>query len=125
MKDQRVAYYRGVLDALLESLDATVRISRWKDADGVPDPLQQSAAKLVERLGAANRLASCKVVGVSRVVTSLTGISSAIQHLDAAYVQYRHRIDEMPTERDEAAVALDTEISGVKAEARRLTSIPE
>jgi hypothetical protein len=31
----------------------------------------------------------------------------------------------MPTERDEAAVALDTEISGVKAEARRLTSIPE
>jgi hypothetical protein len=43
-------------------------------------------------------------------------MSDAIKRLDAAYVQYRHRIDAKPAERDDAVVALDVEIGNVKAE---------
>lgn len=116
MKDQRIAYFRGALEALVESLDATARLSRWGSAESTPEPLQKSAAKLGERLGAANRLASGNFVGGSQMVVSLTGMSGAIRRLDAAYVQYRYRIDSRPAERDEAAVALDAEIESVKAE---------
>src|SRR3954470_17790723 len=119
MKDQRIAYVRGALEALVESLDATARISRWEGTESAPEPLRQSAAKLTERLGVANRLASGKFVGATQVVASLTGMSGAIRRLDSAYVQYRHRIDAKPTERDEAAVALDAEIGSVKAEVER------
>ncbi len=116
MNDQRIAYFRRALESLVESLDATARLSRWDSAETAPEPLQQSAAKLGERLGAANRLAAGKFVGASQVVASLTGMSGAIRRLDSAYVQYRHRIDSRPAERDEAAVALDAEIGNVKAE---------
>jgi hypothetical protein len=119
MKDQRLAYFRGALDALVDSLDATARISRWDSGESAPEPLQKSAAKLGERLGAANRLAAGKFVGAPVVVAGLTGMSGAIQRLDAAYVQYRRRIDAKPAERDEAAIALDAEIGNVKAEAER------
>jgi hypothetical protein len=119
MNDQRIVYFRKALQALLESLDATARISRWDSTESAPEPLQQSAAKLGERLGAANRLASGKFVGAPQVVASLTGMSGAIRRLDAAYVQYRYRIDAKPTEMDDAAVALDAEIGSVKEEAER------
>jgi hypothetical protein len=115
MNDQRVAYFRKALDSLVESLDATARLSRWDSTESAPEPLQQSAAKLGERLGAANRLAAGKFVGATQVVASLTGMSGAIRRLDAAYVQYRHRIEAKPTEKEEAAVALDAEIGNVKA----------
>ncbi len=121
MNDQRVAYFRKALETLVDSLDATARLSRWDGTDSAPEPLQESAAKLGERLGAANRLAAGKFVGAAQVVASLNGVSGAIKRLDAAYVQYRHRIDSKPTERDEAAVALDAEIGSVKAEAERWT----
>jgi hypothetical protein len=116
MKDQRIAHFRGALEALVESLDATARLSRWDGGETAPEPLQQSAAKLGERLGAANRLASCKFLGAAQVVALLTGMSGAIRRLDAAYVQYRYRIDSKPAEREEAAVALDAEIGSVRTE---------
>jgi len=119
MNDQRIVYFRKALQALLESLDATARISRWDGTESAPEPLQQSAAQLGERLGVANRLASGKFVGAQQVVASLNGMSEAIRRLDAAYVQYRYRIDAKPTEADEAAVALDAEIGSVKEEAER------
>jgi hypothetical protein len=119
MNDQRIVYFRKALQALLESLDATARISRWDSTESAPEPLQQSAAQLGERLGVANRLASGKFVGAPQVVASLTGMSGAIRRLDAAYVQYRYRIDSKPAEVDEAAVALDAEIGSVKEEAER------
>jgi hypothetical protein len=117
MNDQRISYFRGALEALVESLDATARLSRWDSNESAPEPLRQSAAKLGERLGAANRLASGKFTGASQVVASLSGMSGAIKRLDAAYVQYRSRLESKPAERDEAAVALDEEIGSVKAEA--------
>jgi hypothetical protein len=116
MNDQRIAYFRKALEALVDSLDATARLSRWDSSESAPEPLQESAAKLGERLGAANRLAGGKFVGATQVVASLTGMSDAIKRLDAAYVQYRHRIDAKPAERDDAVVALDGEIGNVKAE---------
>jgi hypothetical protein len=117
MNDQRIASFRRALEALVESLDATARLSRWDSAETAPEPLEQSAAKLKERLIAANRLASDKFSGATPVVTLLTGMSAAIKRLDEAYVQYRDRVDSKPTELEEAAVALDAEIGSVKAEA--------
>jgi hypothetical protein len=105
------------LEALVESLDATSRLSRWDTGESVPEPLHQSAAKLGERLGTANRLASGKFVGTTQVVASLSGMSGAMKRLDAAYVQYRARIESKPAERSEAAAFLDAEIGSVKAEA--------
>jgi hypothetical protein len=119
MNDQRVASFRKALEALVESLDATARLSRWNSGESAPEPLEQSAAKLTERLSAANRLTSDKFVGAPPVVNLLTGMSAAIKRLDEAYGQYRFRIDSKPAELEEAAVALDAEIGSVKEEAER------
>jgi hypothetical protein len=116
MKDQRVPYFRQAIESLMDSLDATARLSRWDATEPAPEPLRQSAAKLGERLGVANRLASGKFVGPVQVVASLTMMSGAIKRLDAAYVDYRSRIEMKPAERDEAAVALDAELGSVKEE---------
>jgi len=115
MNDQRITYLRRALEALVDSLDATARLSRWDSAESAPEPLQESASKLGERLGAANRLAGGNFAGATQVVASLNGMSDAIKRLDAAYVQYRDRIDAKPGERDDAVVALDAEIGSVKA----------
>jgi hypothetical protein len=120
MNDQRVASCRRALEALVESLDATARLSRWTEGESAPEPLEQSAAKLAERLREANRLASDKFVGAPPVVTMLTGMSAAIKRLGDAYIQYRARIDAKPAELEEAAVALDAEIGNVKAEVQGL-----
>jgi hypothetical protein len=119
MNDQRIASFRKALEALVESLDATARLSRWDGTESAPEPLEQSAAKLPERLRAANQLAADKFSGAPPVVNLLTGMSAAIKRLDEAYIQYRHRIDAQPAELEQAAVALDAEIGSVKAEAER------
>lgn len=120
-KDPRIVYFRGALEALVESLDATVRIARWR-ADGgetIPEPLRESAAQLVDRLGTANRLASGKFVGSPAVVASSDAIGAAIRDLDAAFVAYRRRSDAGPEERNEAANALDAEVGRIKGDAHR------
>lgn len=119
MRDVRVAHFRTALDALAESLDATARICRWEGADPVPEPLHQSAAKLLNRLNAANRLATGHLAGPPDVVATLTRIRCAIQRLDAAYVEYRHRTTGTPSENVQAAAALDEEICGARTDARR------
>lgn len=43
-------------------------------------------------------------------------MSRGIKGLDAAYVQYRHRVKAKPSEREAASVALDEELGGVRAE---------
>ena len=117
MNDQRITSLRRALEALVDSLDATARLSRWDSGESAPEPLQESAAKLSDRLGAANRLAGGNFAGATQVVASLNGMSDAIKRLDAAYVQYRDRVDAQPGERDDAIVALDAEIGNVKAQA--------
>ena len=120
MKDQRVPFLRQTLQALLESLDATARLSRWDSAETAPEPLRESAAKLGERLTAANRVSSSNFAGASQVVASLVGMKEAIQRLDAAYVQYRSRIDSKPGEQADAAMALDAEIGSVRGQLESL-----
>lgn len=115
MNDQRVAAFRKVLTALLESLDATVRVARWTESEAIPAPLQTSASKLLDHLGAANRFAADRYLGAPPVVACLTAMSAATKVLDLAYVEFRRHIEGQKDELDGAAMALDHEIDGVKA----------
>ena len=119
MKDQRLTFFRNTFEALVESLDATVRLARWNSTEAVPDPLRQSATQLLDRLGTANRLATGKFQGSPTVVASMTAIAAAIARLDAAFVQYRKITETAPAQKDEAANQLDSEIGNVKADAEK------
>jgi hypothetical protein len=119
-KDPRIVTFRGALESLIESLDATVRIARWASGgEPVPEPLRHSAAQLEERLGSANRLAGGKFVGAPAVVATSSAIREAVQQLDAAFVSYRGRADADPGQRDEAAIELDAEVGRIKLDAHR------
>ncbi len=111
MKDRRVAYVRGVLGELVESLDATLRIERWEGDEAIPGALRASADLLSERLGKANRLAADRFVGSPIAVRAISELGTAINRLDRAFVAYRSA-----AERTEGAVALDAEIARVRAE---------
>jgi hypothetical protein len=115
MNDQRVAAFRKVLNSLVESLDATVRVARWPGPEAVPTPLQNSASKLLEHLGSANRFASDRYLGSPPVVACMSAMSAATKVLDGAYVEYRRHLEGSHEEVDRAAMALDHEIDGVKA----------
>jgi len=121
--DSRIVTFRGALESLLESLDATVRIARWQEGDGepVPEALQQSAVQLQVRLGSATRLAAGKFAGTAAVVEKSDAIKEAVRDLDAAFVAYRKRLDGAPRPggRNEAALDLDAVVGRVKHDAHR------
>lgn len=117
MKDARVTIFRRTLEGLIESLDATARLTTWTSADGAPEPLQESASHLVTRLGTADRLASGNFKGSPADVARVNAMLGAMQRLDAAYVAYRHRLQGSPSERSDAATALHAEIDEVRADA--------
>ena len=108
--DSRIAIFRRALDGLIDSLDATVRVERSVGAEGAPEPLKATAAQLLTRLGAANRLAAGRFSGSIADAARVQAIAAAVRRLDAAYVVYCQGRD-----RDLAAVTLDTEILEVKA----------
>jgi hypothetical protein len=119
-KDPRIVTFRGALESLIESLDATVRIARWGPAgEPIPEPLRRGAAQLQERLGSANRLAGGKFVGAPAVVATSDAIREAVQELDAAFVAYRKRAEGDRGQRDEAAIELDAEVGRIKLDAHR------
>jgi hypothetical protein len=111
MKDQRLRVFRGAIDALVESLDALVRVSRWTEADPPPDPLRVAASKLVDRLGAANRLSSGTFLGSPADANKVTAMCAAMKRLDGAYVAYRKRVASAPEQVVDAAAALELEIA--------------
>ena len=115
MNDQRVAAFRKALTSLVESLDATVRVARWPAPEAIPAPLEDSAAKLLDHLGSANRFAADRYLGPPPVVVCMTAMSAATKILDAAYVEYRRHLSGSNEEQLEAATALDHEIDAVKA----------
>ena len=119
--DPRIVTFRGALESLIESLDATVRIARWPSGDGepIPEPLQRSAAQLQDRLGSATRLAAGRFVGAPAMVNTSDAIKEAVQELDAAFLAYRKRLEGAPSDRDEAAIVLDGVVGRVKLEAHR------
>jgi hypothetical protein len=107
-----------VLESLIESLDATVRIARWEpEGEPIPEPLRQSAAQLQSRLGSANRLAAGRFIGAPDVVATSDALKEAVQDLDAAFVAYRKR--SQGGQREEAVIDLDGELGRVKLDAHR------
>ncbi|MCL2448241.1 MAG: hypothetical protein FWD17_04785 [Polyangiaceae bacterium] len=119
-KDPRIVTFRGALESLIESLDATVRIARWEPSgEPIPEPLRHSAEQLQERLGSANRLAAGRFVGAPAVVATSDAIKEAVRDLDAAFVAYRKRADGAVSQRDEAANELDGELGRIKLQAHR------
>ena len=118
-RDARLIQFRAVLDALIESLDASVRLTRWNEDESKPDALERSAALLLDRLGSANRLAAGRFVGAPAFVTTSTAIGEAIQALDRAYVEFLRSGGKGPSALEEAAGALDAEIGRIKLDAEK------
>lgn len=119
MKDRRVVVLRGALDALLESLDATLRTSSWPGSEAVPEPLQRASALLLDRLGTANRLAHGKFTGPSIVVAALDSICSAIRRLDGAFVEYRKSSSGNDPQKEAGATTLRNELESVRSESSK------
>jgi hypothetical protein len=115
MKDQRLNVFRSAVDGVIESLDALVRVSRWTEAEPPPEPLRTAVAKLVDRLGAADRLSSGAFLGSPTDVNKVTAMCTAMKKLDAAYVSYRKRIQSTPDQTVDAASALEAEIAETTA----------
>ncbi len=116
MKDQRLKVFKTALDALVESLDAQVRVARWSDtAEPPPEPLRIAASKLTERLGAADRLASGTFVGSPVDTTRVNAICATMKRLDVAYVAYRKRLEGKPEQLGDAASALELDIAEATA----------
>src|SRR5258708_39856727 len=111
MKDHRLRVFRGASGSLVESLDTLVRVSRWTEADLPPAPLRVAVAKLVDRLGAANRLSSGTFLGSPSDANKVSAMCTAMKRLDAAYVAYRKRATSSPEQIVDAAAALELEIS--------------
>jgi hypothetical protein len=116
MKDQRLQVFRAAVEGLMESLEAYVRVSRWKDAGKPPEPLATAAAKLVDRLGAADRLSSGTFVGTATDANKVTAMCAAMKRLDAAYVAYRQRLEWTPDQETIACATLEAEIGEVRTE---------
>jgi hypothetical protein len=117
-KDPRIVTFRGALESLIESLDATVRIARWEaGGEPIPEPLRDSAARLQDRLGSANRLAAGRFVGAPAVVATSDAIKEAVRALDAVWVAYRKRAE--AGQREEAVNDLDSEVGRIKLDAHR------
>jgi|SRR5580704_14743255 hypothetical protein len=114
MKDQRLKVFRSAIDGLLESLEAFVRVSRWTEPGSPPEPLSVAAAKLVDRLGVADRLSSGKFLGTPSDSNKVTAMCTAMRRLDAAYVAYRQRTERSSEGADTAAATLEAEIGEVR-----------
>ena len=116
MKDTRVALFTQALDGLIESLEATIRVTEWAGNETLPEPLSEAARHLVQRLGTAGRLASSVFVGSPTDVARVTALCAQMRRLDTAYVTYRQHL-ETPSLRPGAAMTLTQEIDAVRASA--------
>jgi hypothetical protein len=114
MKDQRIPALRRALDALLESLEATLRVRSWGGSDEIPEPLRKTAGRLVERLGTADRLSGFTPRSTALDAERVQAMSAAIRRLDAAYVAFRHAVERAPTSAESALASLREEVDGVK-----------
>ena len=115
MKDERVAFIKKALDSLIESLDATVRVHRWSEVEAIPEPLKEASSRLLDRLGAADRLSSSTFVGSPTDVARVKAIFASMVRLDAAYVAYRQECEAMPSHQEDAARTLIDEIDAVRS----------
>jgi hypothetical protein len=116
MKDERVKVFRRALQELIESLDAMVRVRRWAGPEAAPEPLQESASRLLGRLGTAGRLAAGTFNGSPADALQVEAMCSAMRRLDAAYVAYRQAQN---GDHEASAMTLNGHIEDVTAEAAR------
>ena len=107
MKDYRVKEFRTTLDALRESLDALVRVTRWSGNDDAPEPLRVAVSRLESRLAAANRLVGGAFAGSPADTAKVSALCAAMRRLDAAYVAFRERVD---ADAGDAASTLENEV---------------
>src|SRR5690349_5162394 len=115
MKDRRLEVFRTAVFSLMESLDAVVRLSRWGEAEPPPEPLVAAEGKLLERLGAAERLSSAKFNGSPADAGRVTVLCAAMKRLDAAYLTYRKTVESSRENSEDAAALLEIEIAGTTA----------
>lgn len=115
MKDHRLQVFRAAVDGLIESLEAVIRLSRWDDGEPRPKPLVDSAAKLLDRLGAADRLSSSRFNGSATEVKKVSAACLVLKRLDAAYLAYRQQIDGGIAGTADAVAALETELANASA----------
>lgn len=116
MKDQRIPALRRALDALLESLEATLRVKSWTGADQVPEPLRNAAGRLVERLGTADKAAAFTPNSSPLDAERVHAMGAAVKRLDAAYVAFHQAMERAPESAAAAMSALREEIDVVKGE---------
>jgi hypothetical protein len=114
MKDNRLKAFQTAIEALLESLDAYVRVGRWRESGDLPEPLRTAAAKLNDRLATAERVASGVFVGTPADSNKVTAMCSAMKRLDAAYMSCRRQVERDPVEAAIAWAALESEIGEVR-----------
>jgi hypothetical protein len=119
MRDERPKVFRAALDGVIESLDAHVRIARWTDsADVPPEPLRAAAARLVERLGVADRISSKAFTGSPADTTRVNAICATLKRLDATYVAYRKQVEREPDQKAAAVAVLEADIAEAVAALR-------
>jgi hypothetical protein len=114
MKDQRIPALRRALDALLESIEATLRVKSWAGSDEIPEPLRNTAERLIERLGTADRLSSFTPRSGALEAERVQAMSAAIRRIDAAYVAFREALERAPASAESALASLREEIDIVK-----------
>lgn len=108
MKDKRILVFRKALEELVDSLDATLRVASWDAAEQVPEPLKDSASRLVARLGTANRLATGIFSGTVADKARVIALTDAMRRLESAYLGYRSK---------NGSVARSSEGSGAELQA--------
>jgi hypothetical protein len=122
MKDQRIPFIRKTLDSVLESLEASLRVNRWTDAEAIPEPLKRAADRLLEHLGAADRLTATQFRGNPTDTTRVEAMFAALKHLDRAYVAFRKSRDGSAADIEAAAITLTEEIDQVKRDNTKWTT---
>jgi superfamily I DNA/RNA helicase len=114
MKDQRIPALRRALDAVLVSLEATLRVRSWSGTDEIPEPLRGAAERLIERLRTADRLSKFTPATSALDAARAQAMSAAVRRLDAAYVAFHQASQSAPASAERAITALRDEIDLVK-----------
>ena len=117
MNDARVKSLKNNLSALLDSLDASVRIERWDASnEAVPEPLIRLASQLGASLGATRELAGTAFKSAGADAAKLAGMRAAAARLTKSYENYEAtRVN--PQAHLSAAQSLEEEIGKIRQEA--------
>ena len=120
MNDRRVTAIRNALEALVESIDASLRIAKWDISDPLPDSLRLAATQLEANLKLATELARGNVSGAPAIVHRLTVTSAAVQRLAAAYKEFESLKGGEAIELAAARENLDAAIDSANEDMRNL-----